>query len=86
MVAEDFFAKPEEWAVLRGVMPPALVEVNRRVGKEVAHLTYARLEVTPEEKSWHFLEIASAIENVMARFCNHVSPEYLGPQWKQKEE
>jgi hypothetical protein len=85
IIAEDFFAEPEEWAVLRGVMPPALVEVNRRVGKEVAHLTYSRLEVTPSEKSWQFLEIASDMENVMARFCNHVSPEYLELQWKQKE-
>jgi hypothetical protein len=26
---------------------------DRRVGKEVAHLTYARLDVKPDERQWH---------------------------------
>src|SRR4051812_11520484 len=68
VIADDFFTDPETWRQIRGDMAPALQKVNRRVGKEIAHLTYARLEVTPEIKGWSFLEIASAIEALVTRF------------------
>src|SRR2546426_9248846 len=42
IIAEDFFTTPEQWVSVRGDMPPSLQEVNRRVGKEISHLTYAR--------------------------------------------
>src|SRR5678816_3490620 len=49
VVAEDFFPETTKWVQIRGDIPPILQQVESRVGKEVAHLTYARLVVTPAE-------------------------------------
>src|SRR5688572_21299671 len=43
VLAEDYFGGTAAWEAVRGAEPAALNQVNRRVGKEVAHLTYARL-------------------------------------------
>ena len=84
VVAEDFFPTPERWPTVRGDMPPLLKDVDARVGKEVAHLTYARLEVTPEKKEWRFVEIAVALEAIIALFVNNVSPKNLGDSWRRQ--
>jgi len=55
VIAEDFFADPDIWANERPVKSELLAGVHRRVAKEVAHLTYARLDVTPDAKPWRFL-------------------------------
>jgi hypothetical protein len=49
-------------------MPRALRGLSRRVGKEVAHLTYGRLAVTPADKPWRHLEIATALRPIAQRF------------------
>ena len=82
-IAEDFFEPPEDWARVRGEMPPVLKDLNSRVGKEVAHLTYARLLVGPDQKPWPFLAIESAMETVMARFVDHVPVANLSTEWQR---
>src|SRR6476620_6674648 len=52
VIAEDVFASPEEWKNMRPMLSEALSQATRRAGKEIAHLTYARLDVTPETKPW----------------------------------
>jgi hypothetical protein len=84
-VAEDFFASAEEWPLIRGDMPPVLKQVSTRVGKEVAHLTYARLSVTPETKGWPYLEIAAAMDQLVGKFLSHVPREHLGQSWLQQQ-
>lgn len=84
VVAEDFFPTPEMWPRLRGDMPPILRDVDARVGKEVAHLTYARLAVTPERKAWHFVEIAVALEAIITVFVSNVPRANLGDAWQQR--
>jgi len=83
VIAEDYFESPEDWPRIRGDMPPVLEPVRRRVGKELAHLTYARLQVTPEAKQRHFLEIAAALDQAMGTFLRNVSNENLSQKWKQ---
>ena len=81
VVADDFLGGQGTWPGVRGDIPPILNDVRQRVGKEVAHLTYARLSVTPEAKQWLFLDIAGAMQTVLGRFLKAVPKERLGPSW-----
>lgn len=81
VVAEDFLATPQQWHEARPPKSQTLQMVHRRVAKEVAHLTYARQDVTPEMKGWPFIDIAKEIQIVINEFLRIV-PEYLlGPRW-----
>lgn len=82
VIAEDFFASPEQWTKIRPALSEFLSQAKRRAGKEVAHLTYARLDVTPETKPWRFIEIAKEIMAVMDIFLKNVPKEQLGSKWK----
>ena len=42
------------WERERGQVPDQVAQVSPRVGKEIAHLTYARLDIDQESKNWHF--------------------------------
>jgi hypothetical protein len=55
--------------------------VAKRVGKEVAHLTYGRLAVTPEAKLWPFPEIAEALNGVLGVFIDSIPKDLLGDRW-----
>jgi len=82
VIAEDFFASPEEWKNMRPMLSEALSQAKRRAGKEIAHLTYARLDVTPETKPWRFVEIATEVMAMMDTFLKNVPKEELGSKWK----
>lgn len=56
-LAEDFLVSGKTWNKLRPSMPPELCKLQKRVGKEIAHLTYARADVTAEHKGWNFGKI-----------------------------
>src|SRR5208283_4896134 len=53
MAAEDFVLDPKVWKKTRPQLSRNLMKIKNRVGKEIAHLTYARLEITEEAKSWN---------------------------------
>lgn len=55
--------------------------VAGRVGKEVAHLTYARQLVTAETKPWPFVEIAGAFDIAMSVFLKSAPGHLLGQRW-----
>ncbi len=82
VVAQDFFASPDAWASIRPELSELLRKAKKRVGKEIAHLTYARLEVTPDTKPWPFVSIANEVSSVMQVFLTNVPKEKLGSQWK----
>jgi hypothetical protein len=69
------------WPKQRGRQPRVLSAVNSRVGQEIAHLTYSRLDVSPKAKLWNIIEIWQAVMRLVATFVQHVPPEYLGPEW-----
>jgi len=82
VLAEDYFENPSAWLELRGELPEALGIVNRRVGKEIAHLTYARLDVTPETKGWNIPVIWEAVLRLMQTFAKNAPRGQLGPSWQ----
>jgi len=86
VIAEDFFQTSESWRQLRPSLSESLSQAKRRAGKEIAHLTYARLDVTPETKPWHFVQIANEISAVINVFLQNVSKDKLGSQWQQPVE
>jgi hypothetical protein len=55
-----------------------LEKVDKRVGKELAHLTYARLGISLEDKQWPFVKIANEIENMVKVFVENVPEDRLG--------
>jgi hypothetical protein len=82
VIAEDFFDNSEQWTKIRPALSQTLSQAKRRAGKEVAHLTYARLDVTPETKSWPFVQITNEVSTVINAFFQNVPKDKLGSQWK----
>ena len=82
VVADDFFPDQREWHKARPAKSTILATVHRRVGKEVAHLTYARQLVTAEMKNWDFVAIGDEIIRSCNVFTGLVSKECLGDRWK----
>ena len=82
VIAEDFYDTPDQWPKIRPALSELLSHAKRRAGKEVAHLTYARLDVTPEIKPWRFVQIANEILTVINTFLENVPKSKLGSQWK----
>lgn len=80
VLAGDFFA-PEGWSKLRPVESELLKKARLRAHKEIVHLTYARLNVTPETKPWMFIEIANAMHSVLEVFLQHVPKHLLSEEW-----
>jgi hypothetical protein len=72
VIAEDFFDNGSTWLQYRPAKTQLLATIHKRVGKEVAHLTYARLAVIPEAKQWHFVNIANQISAVLEKFLRLV--------------
>lgn len=81
VIAQDFFDDPSIWHQVRPLKSEVLRKVHRRVAKEVAHLTYARQDVTPETKPWPFVEIANEVNEVFSKFLSAAPKELLGPRW-----
>jgi len=76
-IAEDFFDQPDVWRRERGALPEALAVVSPRVGKEIAHLTYARLLVSPETKGWRPQPIARELIAALKKFATGASADRL---------
>jgi len=72
VITEDFFDNGSTWLQKRPAKSQLLTTIHKRVGKEVAHLTYARLAVTPEAKQWSFVNIANEIGAVLKKFLQLV--------------
>ena len=74
VLAEDYFDNPAAWNKARGpTMPTALEKVRSRVGKEIVHLTYARLSVTDEAKGWNTPAIIGALDKLLEVFANYAT-------------
>jgi hypothetical protein len=68
MLATDYFPEPRHWESVRPSMSEVLKNARARAHKEIAHLTYARLDVTSETKPWNFVGISKEIESLMDKF------------------
>jgi hypothetical protein len=83
VIAEDFLDDPTQWPTLRGDLPSSLVTLRRRANKEVAHLTYDRLSVTPEEKGWHFVDILRDLDLKFQEFRKLAPSKRLAEAWSK---
>ena len=81
VVASDYFTDPQDWISKRPAMSSTLTQVDHRVGKEIAHLTYVRSEVTDEMKNWPFIEIANDVKRVLAVFVDAVPKSRVASLW-----
>jgi hypothetical protein len=81
VIAEDFFLSASEWQLARPSLTQVLETAKKRADKEIAHLTYARLDVTPEQKPWEFLPIFSDMNRVVGIFLNTIPEHLLGERW-----
>jgi hypothetical protein len=82
VLALDFFRDPEDWTQRRPDLTPVLQQVRGRVGKEIAHLTYARQEVTAERKRWFFGRIALDLCSIFNQFFTLIPRHLLGQRWQ----
>lgn len=71
VAAEQFFTEQRKWAAIRPALSPLLEASRRRANKEVSHLTYSRLLVSPENKPWPAAEIVAALDPTVHLFCQH---------------
>ena len=78
VIAGDFFDDSSDWDALRLTFPAVLEPARRRAGKEVAHLTYARLDVTPDGKPWPYVEMANAVLSAFHVFARNASASKIG--------
>jgi hypothetical protein len=83
VIAEDFFPSSDTWQVARPKKTAVLEEAKSRADKEIAHLTYARLKVSPEQKPWEFLPIHDDLNKAIERFLSLVADDLLGQRWEE---
>jgi hypothetical protein len=60
--------------------------VRRRTNKEIAHLTYSRLNVPEASQSWMQQAIAPELQRVFFRFVECVDPELVTRDFKARAE
>jgi hypothetical protein len=77
-IACDFFNSTEQWKKVRPDFPAALEPARSRTGKEVAHLTYARMKVTPETKGWNIGEMTEAMVRALKVFADNADKKRIG--------
>jgi hypothetical protein len=59
VVAADFFDNSDEWDATRPVLSKTLARGRDRANKEIAHLSYKRIDINHEDKQWHFVALAT---------------------------
>lgn len=77
VIAGDFFSDAARWLNVRPDMSAVLSLAKQRAGKEITHLTYARLAVTPETKPWPFVQIVNDMAPVLSLFFQNLPPDLL---------
>jgi hypothetical protein len=85
---EDAFAAdfmpPDEWQRVRRPPETTLDGLWNRAGSEIAHLSYKRTSVLPEERTWEFDSIAGSIGRAFRLFLGNVDPANLAEGFEQR--
>ena len=87
---EDAFASdfcdPGLWETSRPPLPAALKAIEgkrQRVGREIVHLTYHRLDIKAETKDWDLTGLLHAIAEGLHEFAKVAKPERLHPKSRE---
>ncbi len=75
--ANQFFDDQNNWPKIRLPLSPRIRDARSRIGKEVAHLTYTRLLIPHNKKSWPFLLLAQDVQKVWVQFLKVVPSSRL---------
>jgi hypothetical protein len=81
-LASDF-CRPKVWEEARGDLPEALQEIEgqrNRIGREIVHLTYHRLDIQVDSKNWNMGDLLGVIADALARFSELADPELLAEE------
>jgi hypothetical protein len=81
VIAADFFDSSSEWDATRPVISTTLARGRGRANKEIAHLSYKRIDISHEDKQWQFVALAHEVEKLMVLFLRRVPKSRLGPHW-----
>lgn len=75
VLAWDFFqrmgGKPQDWPD----EPVSFKTARTRVNKEIAHLTYHRQRVKPEDKGWFYAKFGEEILTIVNHFLAAIPPD-----------
>lgn len=77
VIAEDYFPLPTDWYNRRPQMTERLRIAKARAHKEIAHLTYKRLEISIDSKMWKFIPIYNDMNKVIITFVSSVNGALL---------
>lgn len=77
MLAIDYLDDVDEWEDFLLQKKEIHNYLRNRVGKEIAHLSYVRLDVKPEEKRWDCAKIHKEIDEIFLEFLKRVPDERL---------
>jgi hypothetical protein len=83
VIAEDYFKSPSTWYSIRPKKPKIFESSASRVGKEIVHLTYARIDVEGLKKNWPWEEMYVGIMSTIFVFLTHASPDIFGKDWDE---
>lgn len=82
VIAEDFFDDPSTWQKDRPKKSDTLKAAHVRAHKEVAHLTYDRLNQKQETKGWKYNELLNEINLIVQTFIRLVPKDRVGDNFK----
>jgi hypothetical protein len=77
MLAADFFPDATGWSKTQEDIPEPLRDAQGRANKEIAHLSYERLDRRPDDWHWNITLMRNAMSVVVAEFCRTVPPAHL---------
>lgn len=78
-IARDWI---EDWEAPE--MSERLAKVKDRVGKEMVHLSYNRLDVPEKEKGWTVLGIGPEVIGTFATFASKVPADLVPEGWRDR--
>lgn len=78
VIAEDFFDCYSTWRSVRPSPSADLSKLGRRVGKEIAHLTYTRADSGPTGPKWPNSRITNEFRMIILKFREVVPADCVG--------
>ena len=78
-IARDWI---EDWEAPE--MSELLANVKDRVGKEMVHLSYNRLDIAEDEKGWTVLGIGPEVIGAFGKFATDVPDDLVPEDWRAR--
>lgn len=78
VVVDDYFSDPTEFRKKLPSTLPIESYLKHRTGKEIAHLTYDRLKISPEKKLWQLSDVHNQIADALEIFFKNLTNEQRG--------